>query len=87
MVEIRHQASSNLESSTAGATGSVGAAASNAFPVASTSTPLASLFHLSGDGRPVAVIDADGMLVGMVSPLDILTKLGEVEVVDAPTRR
>ena len=67
-----------------GATGSVGAAASNAFPVTAASTPIASLFHLSGDGRPVAVVDADGMLVGMVSPLDILAKLGEVEVVDVP---
>ena len=41
----------------AGAVGSVGTAASNDFPKASASTPLAALFHLSGDGHPVAVVD------------------------------
>lgn len=70
--------------SLAGATGSVGSIASNDFPKAPASASLASLFHLSGDGKPVAVIDRDGRLVGMVSPLDILNILGEVEVVDDP---
>lgn len=68
----------------AGAVGNVGAVASNDFPRASTSTPLASLFRLSGDGRSVAVVDEHGRLVGVVSPLDILSMLGEVEVVDDP---
>jgi glycine betaine/proline transport system ATP-binding protein len=67
-----------------GAVGSVGGAAGHTFPIATTTTPLAALFRLSGDGTPVAVVDEHGMLAGMVSPLDILAKLGEVEVVDDP---
>ena len=68
----------------AGATGNVGAYAVPDFPKASTTTPLASLFHLSGGGRPVCILDGDGKMVGMVSPLDILSILGQVEVVDDP---
>jgi len=68
----------------AGASGEVGSAADVDFRRASKATPLASLFHLSGDGSHVAVIDDDGRLLGAVSPLDILTMLGEVEVVDDP---
>lgn len=66
------------------ASGSVGSHAIDRFPKASATTPLASLFRLSGDGKPVGVLDGDGRLVGMVSPLDILSTLGQVEVVDDP---
>lgn len=68
----------------AGAVGTIGSMANNDFPKASPSAPLASLFHLSGDGQPVAVVDGEGKLVGMVTPLDILAMLGEVEVIDDP---
>lgn len=64
--------------------GSVGSLMENDFAKAAASTSVASLFHLSGDGRPVAVVDGNGRLVGMVAPLDILSMLGKVEVVDDP---
>jgi glycine betaine/proline transport system ATP-binding protein len=66
------------------ATGTLGSVARDEFPRARRATPLASLFHLSGNGMPVAVVDDEGALVGMVSPLDIVTTLGQVEVVDDP---
>ena len=66
------------------ATGTLGSVARDEFPRARRTTPLASLFHLSGNGMPVAVVDDEGALVGMVSPLDIVTTLGQVEVVDDP---
>jgi len=68
----------------AGAVGSVGSVAVSDFAKVGVNTPLASLFHLSGDGRPVAITDGGGHLIGMVSPLDLLTSLGRVEVVDDP---
>ncbi len=68
----------------AGSDGSVREAASERFATATLATPLASLFHASGDGRPVVVVDGDGRAKGVVFALDILTMLGEVEVVDEP---
>ena len=65
-----------------GVEGNVASLMENDFAKAATSTSVASLFHLSGDGQPVAVVDDGGRLVGMVSPLDILNMLGRVEVVD-----
>jgi glycine betaine/proline transport system ATP-binding protein len=62
----------------------VGALADTDFPRAGASTSLASLFRLVGGGRPVAIVDDDGLLLGAVTPLDVLRTLGEVEVVDAP---
>ncbi|HZD24495.1 MAG TPA: glycine betaine/L-proline ABC transporter ATP-binding protein [Acidimicrobiia bacterium] len=70
----------------AGAVGSIGSIVGNDFPKAPVSTSLASLFRLSSGGKPVAVLDGAGRLVGMVSPLDILTVLGRVEVVDDPRK-
>jgi glycine betaine/proline transport system ATP-binding protein len=67
---------------TSGIEGNVASLMENDFAKAATSTSVASLFHLSGDGQPVAVVDDGGRLVGMVSPLDILNMLGRVEVVD-----
>jgi CBS-domain-containing membrane protein len=67
---------------TSGIEGNVASLMENDFAKAATSTSVASLFHLSGDGQPVAVVDEGGRLVGMVSPLDILNMLGRVEVVD-----
>jgi glycine betaine/proline transport system ATP-binding protein len=67
---------------TSGIQGNVASLMENDFAKAATSTSVASLFHLSGDGQPVAVVDDGGRLVGMVSPLDILNMLGRVEVVD-----
>lgn len=68
----------------AGAVGSVGSIMGSEFARAPASTSLAALFRLSGGGQPVAVLDSDGRLVGMVTPLDIINTLGEVEVVDDP---
>ena len=68
----------------AGAVGTTGSAATAEFAQASIDAPLAALFRLSGDGRPVAITDTSGQLVGMVKPLDLLSSLGDVEVVDDP---
>ncbi len=61
----------------------LGNVATTDFPTAGDSSRIAELFHLTGTGQPVAVVDdEDGRLLGAVSPLDILHVLGEVEVVD-----
>jgi glycine betaine/proline transport system ATP-binding protein len=66
-----------------GADGALGDVAITDFPTVVDTTRIAELFHLTGDGKPVAVVDEeDGRLLGSVSPLDILRVLGEVEVVD-----
>jgi type IV pilus assembly protein PilY1 len=41
---------------------SAGSVATREFPRAAANTPLAALFHLSGDGQAVAVVDGDGVL-------------------------
>ncbi|MEX2328308.1 MAG: betaine/proline/choline family ABC transporter ATP-binding protein [Nitriliruptoraceae bacterium] len=66
------------------ASGTAADVASPGFATARTTATLAALFPLSGDGRPVAIVDDAGRLVGSVSALDILRTLGEVEVVDDP---
>ncbi len=48
------------------------------FPQVHPSTRLESLFPLYQSGLPVAVVDADGQLKGMIEPSDILTTIGRL---------
>jgi glycine betaine/proline transport system ATP-binding protein len=54
------------------------------FPQTSDSVVCAGLFRLGGQGVPIAVVDQAGLFRGVVDPIDLLAKLGDVEVVDAP---
>jgi len=47
---------------------------------------LAELFGRFRSGLPVAVVDAEGRLRGMVAPTDLLAALGRLEEVAAPER-
>ena len=42
-------------------------------------TTLAKVYQLFGSGLPLAVVDAEGRLVGAVRPLEVLAELGRVE--------
>ena len=50
-----------------------------AVPAVTNDTILAKVYQLFGSGLPVAVIDADGRLIGSVHPLRVLDELGRVE--------
>ncbi len=51
------------------------------FPRTSRSASLTELYALLADGVPIAVVEADGRLVGAVHPLDVLSSLAQVEEV------
>jgi glycine betaine/proline transport system ATP-binding protein len=53
------------------------------FPRAARTSVCAELFGLCGSGSPIAVVDERGRLVGVVHPLELLSRLGAVEVVGA----
>jgi glycine betaine/proline transport system ATP-binding protein len=53
------------------------------FPRVPDRTVCAQLFGLCGSGLPIAVVDENGRLRGVVKPLELLTRLGAVEVVDS----
>jgi glycine betaine/proline transport system ATP-binding protein len=49
------------------------------FPSASPSASISELYALVSNGVPVAVMESDGRLVGVVHPLDVLSSLAHVE--------
>ena len=49
------------------------------FDRATPSTTLNEVYRASGSGRPVAIIDDNGVLVGRIDPGDILQEMGRVE--------
>jgi glycine betaine/proline transport system ATP-binding protein len=49
------------------------------FPVIDSKATLAQGYAVCAAGKPVAVTDADGRLKGVVHPLDVLDRLGQVE--------
>jgi glycine betaine/proline transport system ATP-binding protein len=51
------------------------------FPAIDSSATLARCYALCASGQPVAVTDPDGRLVGVVHPLDVLDRLGQVETI------
>jgi glycine betaine/proline transport system ATP-binding protein len=51
------------------------------FPRASEDVVCAELFAVCGSGYPIAVLDERGLLQGVVQPLELLSRLGAVEVV------
>jgi glycine betaine/proline transport system ATP-binding protein len=51
------------------------------FPRATQTAVCAELFTLCGSGYPIAVVDEAGRLQGVVQPLELLSRLGAVEVV------
>lgn len=53
------------------------------FPRAAKTSVCAELFSLCGSGLPIAVVDERGLLQGVVQPLELLSRLGAVEVVGA----
>ena len=55
------------------------------FPTTSSTSTLAHCYALCASGQPVAVTDADGKLVGVVHPLDVLDRLGQVESIAEST--
>ena len=57
------------------------------FPRVPDRAVCAELFGLCGSGLPIAVVDQDGRLRGVVKPLELLTRLGAVEVVDSSAAR
>ena len=56
------------------------------FPRAAKTSVCAELFGLCGSGLPIAVVDERGRLQGVVQPLELLSRLGAVEVVGATGR-
>ena len=50
-----------------------------AVPIVTGDTILAKVYQLFGSGLPLAVVDADGRLIGAVRPLEVLAELGRVE--------
>jgi glycine betaine/proline transport system ATP-binding protein len=56
------------------------------FPRAAETSVCAELFGLCGSGSPIAVVDERGRLQGVVQPLELLSRLGAVEVVGATGR-
>ena len=50
-----------------------------AVPAVTDDTVLAKVYQLFGSGLPIAVIDAEGRLIGSVRPLRVLDELGRVE--------
>jgi glycine betaine/proline transport system ATP-binding protein len=57
------------------------------FPRVPDRAVCAELFGLCGSGLPIAVVDQDGRFLGVVKPLELLTRLGAVEVVDSSAAR
>ena len=57
------------------------------FPRADETVVCAELFGLCGSGYPIAVLDERGRLQGVVQPLELLSRLGAVEVVAAAGAR
>jgi hypothetical protein len=52
------------------------------FPLVPDRAVCAELFGLCGSGLPIAVVDEQGRFRGVVKPLELLTRLGAVEVVE-----
>ncbi len=50
-----------------------------AVPAVAVGTTLAKVYQLFGSGLPLAVVDAEGRLIGAVRPLEVLAELGRVE--------
>ena len=50
-----------------------------AVPAVTVDTTLAKVYQLFGSGLPLAVVDAEGRLIGAVRPLEVLAELGRVE--------
>ena len=48
-------------------------------PAVTVGTTLAKVYQLFGSGLPLAVVDAEGRLIGAVRPLEVLAELGRVE--------
>jgi glycine betaine/proline transport system ATP-binding protein len=57
------------------------------FPRVPDRAVCAELFGLCGSGLPIAVVDQDGRFRGVVKPLELLMRLGAVEVVEGPATR
>ena len=58
-----------------------------AVPAVTVDTTLAKVYQLFGSGLPLAVIDAEGRLIGAVRPLKVLAELGRVEGVSEQLQR
>jgi len=50
-----------------------------AVPAVAVGPTLAKVYQLFGSGLPLAVVDAEGRLIGAVRPLEVLAELGRVE--------
>jgi glycine betaine/proline transport system ATP-binding protein len=46
------------------------------FPTCVNLTPISDLYHLCATGLPIAVVDDEGFLQGVIDPLDVFAKLG-----------
>lgn len=57
----------------------VGDAISSEFDTATANATLNDVYHSAGKGRPIAVIDDSGVLVGDLDPKDIMEEMGRVE--------
>ena len=46
------------------------------FPTCVNLTPICDLYRLCATGLPIAVVDDEGFLQGVIDPLDVFAKLG-----------
>jgi glycine betaine/proline transport system ATP-binding protein len=70
-----------LEDAIGNASDDLSSALERDFPRAAETVVCAELFGLCGSGYPIAVVDEQGRLQGVVQPLELLSRLGAVEVV------
>ena len=57
----------------------VGSLVSTEFDTCVATTTLNNVYHLAGKGLPIAVVDDDGTLTGVLDPRDIMEEMGRVE--------
>jgi len=57
----------------------VGGALVTQFETATPEATLNDVYHSAGKGLPIAVLDADGKLIGDLDPRDIMEEMGRVE--------